>query len=115
MIDLSEHEALAALYQAETTSRMGKAMFDLISPRIPHELLFIAFLPIKFELPSLCSEPKYKVYCDAYIRDTNKYDIWLRRSPIGPSVTVVRHSDHTPLPILKRSIIASSRMPRLAR
>ena len=75
MIDLSEHEALARLHQSSTTSRMGKAMFDLISSRMPHELLFIALLPIKFELPSLCSEPKYKVYCDAYIRENNKYDI----------------------------------------
>ena len=104
MIDLSEHEALAELHQAETTSRMGKAIFDLIAPRIPHELLFIAFLPIKFELPSLCSEPKYKVYCDAYIRDTNKYDIWLRRSPVGPAVKTVRHSDHTPPAVLKKSL-----------
>jgi DNA-binding CsgD family transcriptional regulator len=104
MIDLSEHEALARLHQSSTTSRMGKAMFDLISSRMPHELLFIALLPIKFELPSLCSEPKYKVYCDAYIRENNKYDIWLRRSPIGPSVKIVRHSDHTPLSIVKRSL-----------
>ena len=104
MIDLAEHKSLVKLHQAETTSLMGKEMFGLIAPRIPHELLFIAFLPIKFELPSLCSVPKYKIYCDAYIRDTNKYDIWLRRSPVGPSVKTVRHSDHTPLSILKKSL-----------
>jgi len=104
MTDTAEHEALARLHGATNPSRMGKVMFDLVSARIPHELLFIAFLPIKFELPSLCSEQKYKVYCDAYIRDTNKYDIWLRRSPVGPSVKTVRHSDHTPQSILKRSL-----------
>jgi DNA-binding CsgD family transcriptional regulator len=107
MIDLSEHEALARLHQVETTARLGKAMVELITPRMVHEYLFIAFLPIKFELPSITSKTKYKAICDGYVRqvcETNKYDIWLRRSPIGPSVTVVRHSDHTPLPILKRSI-----------
>lgn len=107
MIELSEHEALARLHQAETTARMGKAMVDLVTAHLEHEYLFMALLPIKFELPSLTSKTKYKAVCDEYLRQvchTNKYDIWLRRSPIGPSVKVVRHSDHTPLPILKRSI-----------
>jgi len=104
MIDLAEHEALASLYQAQTTSQLGKALFELIAPRMANEFIFIAFLPIKFELPSLCSRPKYKIYCDAYIRGLNKYDIWLRRSPIGPWVKAVRHSDHTPLSVLKRSL-----------
>jgi DNA-binding CsgD family transcriptional regulator len=107
MIDLSEHEALGRLHQAETTARLGKAVVELITPRMAHEYLFIAFLPIKFELPSITSKTKYKAICDGYVRqvcETNKYDIWLRRSPIGPSVTVVRHSDHTPLSILKRSV-----------
>ena len=104
MIDLSEHEAIARLYQAQTTSRFGKALFQLMGPRIAHELLFIALLPIKFELPSLFSESKYKETCERYVKDSNKYDIWLQRSPIGPSVKWVRHSDYTPPGVLKKSL-----------
>jgi DNA-binding CsgD family transcriptional regulator len=37
------------------------------------------------------------------VRTTNKKDIWLKRSPVGPSVKCVRHSDFTPLWMLKRS------------
>ena len=104
MADLLEHESIARLYRADTTARLGKAMFDLIGPRMKNEALLIFFLPIKFELPSLVSRRKVKRCADDYVRETNKYDIWLRRSPVGPGVKAVRHSDHTPLPILKRSL-----------
>jgi len=103
MLSASEYQALAAVHEASNTTRLGRAAFDLISSRLPNELLFIAFLPIKFELPSLFSEPKYKEICDNYVRHTNRYDIWLRRSPIGPSVKAVRHSDYTPYSVLQRS------------
>jgi DNA-binding CsgD family transcriptional regulator len=99
----AEHQAIAQIHQAESAYRFGKAMFDLMVPRLAHELLFIAFLPIKFELPSLFSDPKYKDVCDRYVRESNKYDIWLRRSPIGPEIKFVRHSDFTPPHILKKS------------
>ena len=36
--------------------------------------------------------------------ETHKHDIWLRRSPVNPQVTVVRHSDYTPQSMLHRSI-----------
>ena len=104
MADLHEHQAIARLYRADTTARLGQAMFDLIGPRTRNEGLILFFLPIKFELPSLVSTRKIKRCADDYVRNTNKYDIWLRRSPVGPEVKVVRHSDHTPLPILKRSL-----------
>jgi DNA-binding CsgD family transcriptional regulator len=104
MAHLHEHEAIARLYRADTTARLGKAMFDLIGPRMRHEALFIVFLPIKFELPALVSKRKVQPCADEYIRNTNKYDIWLRRSPVGPGVKAVRHSDHTPFSILKRSL-----------
>jgi DNA-binding CsgD family transcriptional regulator len=104
MVDLSEHEAIGRLYQAQTTGRFGKALFQLMEKRIAHELIFIALLPIKFELPSLFSEPKYKEICERYVRDSNKYDIWLQRSPVGPSVKWVRHSDYTPAEVLRKSL-----------
>jgi DNA-binding CsgD family transcriptional regulator len=99
----SESKALAAVHEAANSTRLGRAIFDLISERLPNEMLFIAFLPIKFELASLSSEAKYKKVGDNYIRHTNRYDIWLRRSPVGPSVKAVRHSDYTPYALLKRT------------
>ncbi len=103
MSDLAEHHALARLHQAESTSRLGKAIFDLVGSRLPNEMLFLSFLPAKFELPSLSSVPEYQRWVDLYMRCLNKYDVWLRRSPVGPHVKAVRHSDHTPLTILKRT------------
>lgn len=103
MIDLAEHHALVRLHQAETTSRLGKELFDLVDKRMPNEMLFLSFLPNKFELPSLCSVPRYQPTVDTYMRFLNKYDIWLRRSPVGSWVKAVRHSDHTPLSLLKRT------------
>jgi DNA-binding CsgD family transcriptional regulator len=103
MLDLAEHRAVAELYQAETISSFAKGLIDLIGSRIAHEMLFIALLPIKFELPCVVSVEKYKTICNQYLRESNKRDIWLRRSPIGPSVTAVRHSDYTPVYLLKRS------------
>jgi DNA-binding CsgD family transcriptional regulator len=86
---------------------LGRAIIELIEPRLAHEYLFIAFLPIKFELPSITSKAKYKAIADGYVRQVrhaNKYDPWMRRSPIGATVTVVRHSDYTPLSLLKRTV-----------
>ncbi|HEX4139091.1 MAG TPA: helix-turn-helix transcriptional regulator [Candidatus Methylacidiphilales bacterium] len=104
MADLSEHQVIARPYQADSTRRLGQAMFDLIGPRMKHEGLAIVLLPIKFELPSLCWPRRIKACGDDYIRINNKYDLWLKRSPVGPHVKLVRHSDHTPLHILKRSL-----------
>lgn len=102
-MDASEHKAIADVYAADTTTKFGKAMFQLLAPRVDHQMFFIALLPIKFELACMVSGEEYKEICDQYVRASNKKDIWLRRSPIGPSVKLVRHSDYTPLWMLKRS------------
>ncbi len=78
-------------------------MFQLIGNRMEHQLLFIALLPLKFELPCMVSREDCREICDGYVRASNKKDIWLRRSPVGPTVKCVRHSDYTPLWLLKRS------------
>jgi DNA-binding CsgD family transcriptional regulator len=103
MPDLAEHRAIAELYSAQTVAPFAKALINLISNRIKHEMLFIALLPIKFELPCVVSVEKYQDICNQYLRESNKRDIWLRRSPIGPEVQAVRHSDYTPVWLLKRS------------
>ena len=103
MPELSEHQAIAELYATESATRLGKAMFQLAQTRLPHQMLFIAFLPIKFELPCMVSGEQFKAICDRYIQTLNKDDIWLKRSPVGPSVRWVRHSDYTPLWMLKRT------------
>ena len=51
----------------------------------------------------MVSDDQFKAICDNYIQTLNKDDIWLKRSPVGPSVRWVRHSDYTPLWMLKRS------------
>jgi DNA-binding CsgD family transcriptional regulator len=102
-MDLFEHKAIAELYASESATRFGKAMFQLVQTRMAHQMLFVAFLPIKFELPCMVSGEQFKAVCDRYIQTLNKDDIWLKRSPVGPSIRWVRHSDYTPLWMLKRS------------
>jgi hypothetical protein len=71
MPDLAEHRAVAELYQAETIATFAKGLIDLIGSRIAHEMLFIALLPIKFELPCVVSVEKYKAICNQYLRESN--------------------------------------------
>jgi DNA-binding CsgD family transcriptional regulator len=51
----------------------------------------------------MCSKARYKPVFDRYIQTDHNFDIWLKRSPIHPRVTVVRHSDYTPRHILVRT------------
>ncbi len=104
MTPFPDHVAIAEVHAAQSTSRFGKAMFNLVKTRIRHQMLFVAFLPIKFELPCMVSVGRFKAVCDDYIRKNNKNDIWIKRSPIGPDIKFVRHSDYTPHGMLRRSI-----------
>ncbi len=104
MTSLTDHIAIAEVHAAQSTSRFGKAMFDLVAAHLSHQMLFVAFLPVKFELPCMVSREQFKAVCDDYIRKDHKNDIWMKRSPIGADTKIVRHSDYTPQGMLRRSI-----------
>jgi DNA-binding NarL/FixJ family response regulator len=96
-------DALLAIHDARTITRLVAAVFRAIEGAMPCRMIFAALRPLEFELAGFVSDPAFKALSDRYIRTDHKYDIWLKRSPIHPRVTVVRHSDYTPLPILIRS------------
>jgi len=96
-------DALLAIHDARTIPRLVAAVFRAIEDAMPCRVIFAALRPLEFELAGFVSNPVYKTLFDRYIRTDHKFDIWLKRSPIHPRVTVVRHSDYTPLPMLIRS------------
>ena len=100
-----EAEALLVrLHEADKVAELAKATFDLMGVCVQYQLLLLLFRPLEFELPFRLFPMKYKSLVDQYMAETHKDDIWLRRSPVNPQVTVVRHSDYTPTSMLHRSV-----------
>jgi DNA-binding CsgD family transcriptional regulator len=103
MISPAVQEQLVAIHEANSLERITTAIFSLIETQMKCCLVFAAFRPLEFELPCMCSKPKYKPILDQYIQSDHVFDIWLKRSPVHPRVAVVRHSDYTPHHILVRT------------
>lgn len=95
---------LVRLHEVDDGAKLAKATFELINVCIPNRFLILLFRPLEFELPCRFFPVKWKPLVDEYMTETHKHDIWLRRSPVNPQVTVVRHSDYTPQGMLHRSI-----------
>jgi DNA-binding CsgD family transcriptional regulator len=95
---------LVRLHEVEDGAKLAKATFELIDVCIPNQFLILLFRPLEFELPCRFFPVKWKPLVDEYMAETHKHDIWLRRSPVNPQVTVVRHSDFTPPNLLHRSV-----------
>jgi DNA-binding CsgD family transcriptional regulator len=91
------------LHRAQTTEQLGQAVFAMAGFLIPHRFCILLFRHLEFELPCLYSPTKYKIAIDAYMKRNHKHDIWLKRSPVHPGVTVVRHGDYTPVAMVRRS------------
>jgi DNA-binding CsgD family transcriptional regulator/PAS domain-containing protein len=97
------HRRLVRLHEAKNARQLACAAFDLYRAELPQRALFLSLRPGEFELPSFCSEPELQEMFNRYIAGGHKHDIWLKRSPISPAVRAVRHSDYTPIPLLKRT------------
>jgi DNA-binding CsgD family transcriptional regulator len=95
---------LVRLHEVDDGTKLAKATFELVDVCIPNRFLILLFRPLEFELPCRFFPVKWKPLVDEYMAETHKHDIWLRRSPVNPQVTVVRHSDYTPQTLLHRSI-----------
>jgi DNA-binding CsgD family transcriptional regulator/PAS domain-containing protein len=96
-------DGLLAIHEARTIGRLSAAVFRTIEASMPCRGIFAAFRPLEFELPGLASNPAHKAIFDRYIKTDHQFDIWLKRSPVHPRVTVVRHSDYTPHHLLVRT------------
>ncbi len=95
---------LVRLHEVDDAGKLAKAIFELIGTCISYQFLLLLFRPLEFELPCRLHPLKYKPLVDEYMADAHNEDIWLKRSPVNPHVTVVRHSDYTPTSILHRSV-----------
>jgi DNA-binding CsgD family transcriptional regulator/PAS domain-containing protein len=96
-------DALLAIHDAKTIPRLAQAVFRAIETELTCAAVSAALRPLEFELGGLVSRPAHKPVFDRYIAADHKFDIWLKRSPIHPRVTVVRHSDYTPHSLLVRT------------
>jgi len=94
---------LVRLHEVDDVAKLAKATFELIEVQFPYQFLILLFRPLEFELPCRFFPVKYKPVVDEYMAESHKHDIWLRRSPVNPNVSVVRHSDYTPQSLLRRS------------
>lgn len=75
----------------------------MINARMDSGVIVVTLRPLEFELPGFSSRLEFKAVLDRYIRTDHRFDIWLKRSPVHPRVTVVRHSDYTPHRLLMRT------------
>jgi DNA-binding CsgD family transcriptional regulator len=96
-------DGLIRLHEASTVKKACQAAFDIITAHMPCGGVFAVLRPLEFELPALASKPQFNSFMQRYIETDHRYDIWLKRSPVHPRVTVVRHSDYTPHAVLVRS------------
>jgi hypothetical protein len=94
---------LIKLHEAETVEKMGKALFSLVEHLMPFQFCNLLFRPLEFEVPCRFTPTKYRPVVEAYMAENHKVDIWLKRSPVHPGVTVVRHGDYTPHKLLRKS------------
>jgi DNA-binding CsgD family transcriptional regulator len=94
---------LIGIYEADHADKLGKALFAMIGYLMSYQTCVLFFRHLEFELPCRFTPQKFKPVIDAYMARHHKHDIWLRRSPVRPDVTAVRHGDHTPAAILRRS------------
>lgn len=96
-------DLLLQLHEADTVDKLSKALFALIESSMPYQFINLLFRPLEFEIPCRFTPTKYKPVVDAYMARHHKNDLWLKRSPVHPGVTVVRHGDHTPVEFLRAS------------
>ena len=102
--DRDAEALLVRLHEVEDVGKLTKATFELIATQMPYQFLILLFRPLEFELPCRFFPVNYKPVVDDYMAESHKHDIWLRRSPVNPHVSVVRHSDYTPPNLLHRSL-----------
>jgi DNA-binding CsgD family transcriptional regulator len=94
---------LVRLHEVDDVGKLAKAIFELVEFQMPYQFLILLFRPLEFELPCRFFPTKYKPVVDDYMAGSHDHDIWLKRSPVNPNVSVVRHSDYTPPNLLHRS------------
>ncbi len=94
---------LIGVYEAVHPDKLAKALFALIGHSMRYKACILFFRHIEFELPCRYTPAPIKPQIEAYMTRLHQHDIWLKRSPVGPAVTVVRHGDYTPSAILRRS------------
>ncbi len=96
-------QLLIRMHEAERDDQLSRSLFALVGLLMPYHFCNLLFRPLEFELPCRFTPAKYKPLVDAYMSHYHKDDIWLKRSPVHPGVTAVRHGDYTPLNVLHRS------------
>ena len=94
---------LLLLYQATSTEEMCVALTGILERHVPSMALLIIFRPGTFRLDVFTRPEEYAEPARQYVKSGYRHDLWLRNSPVHPRVVAVRHSDYTPIAVLKKS------------
>lgn len=70
---------------------------------IPSKLFLLVLRPLESELSAHISDMRYQPFADECVAAGPKNNLWLQRTPFSPHIKVVRYSDYTPLPLLRKS------------
>jgi DNA-binding CsgD family transcriptional regulator len=98
---LNDH--LVLINRSEDSRQLCEALKTALRERFPHHFFLVGFKPGTFNLELYVSKPELEDEARRYVQEGYRHDIWMRRSPVHPRVSVVRHSDYTPTALLKRT------------
>ena len=95
---------LLAVHEAIQPKTLGRAVVSLVEMIVaPTRAVSLVLRPLEFIMPLVYSRPENLEVFQAWTSHVHKADLWLKRAPPQAHETVVRHTDHTPDPILTRS------------
>jgi DNA-binding CsgD family transcriptional regulator len=94
---------LLSLYQSTNTEELCVALTKLLERHVPSMALLIIFRPGTFRLDVFTRPAAFEQPAREYVQSNYKHDLWLKNSPVHPRVVAVRHSDYTPIAVLKKS------------
>ena len=97
------NDDLVQINRAEDSRQLCALLQKVITRNLAHHFFLVGFKPRTFNLELFVSRPELEGEAQRYVREGYRHDIWMKRSPVHPRVSVVRHSDYTPTALLKRT------------
>jgi DNA-binding CsgD family transcriptional regulator len=102
-VNLILNDELVRINRCEDAKELCAVIQKVIERHLPHHFFLVGFKPRTFNLELFASKPELEREAERYVREGYRHDIWMKRSPIHPRVTVVKHSEFTSPALLKRT------------
>ena len=102
-VNLILNDELVRINRSEDAKELCTVIQKVIERHLPHHFFLVGFKPRTFNLELFASKPELEREAERYVREGYRHDIWMKRSPVHPRVSVVRHSDYTSPRLLVRT------------